>query len=62
MANKTYKKVSPVDVREYWVCDNEDCKERGKLFFVNPDFYQDNGTLTCECGDDCRFDHVEVKK
>ena len=57
MANKTFVKVDPKDVREYWICP--DCKDKRPVY-CHPDWYQDNGTLTCECGEDMKFDHVEV--
>jgi len=58
-------KASVKDVREYWGCSNQDCRCFGKLIYINPDFYTNNGTPMCnseDCQQELIFDHVEVRK
>jgi hypothetical protein len=59
-----FVKAEVNEVREYWSCMNDECKEYNKAsVMVNPDWYMNNGTPVCdECDTDMCFDHVEVFK
>ena len=49
-----------------WHCPNDKCRELGldgrrEVAFVNPSWYQDNGTPVChDCGADMVYSHTEV--
>lgn len=60
MANK-WKKVPDEQVRHVWRCKNDECKCQGTVY-VDPSFYQDNGTLTCtDCDRDMTYIRTEIK-
>jgi hypothetical protein len=54
---RSWQKVKDSQVRMIWLCSNAACKPS----IVLPDFYQQNGTPVCECGDDMKYSHTEVK-
>lgn len=37
-----------------------DCEDGGEECSVNPDWLEDNGTPTCSCGSDFKYQHTEV--
>jgi len=54
-------KVNPEDVISFWQCLSADCDSDENFAEVPADWYQDNGTPTCECGCDMSYLSTEVK-
>jgi len=44
-----YAIIAPIDVINIWRCP-----ECGEIDAVHPDYYSENGTLTCDCGADMK--------
>ena len=57
-----WTKIANDKVRHVWTCKDPHCPEVKKPFYVNPDWYQDNGTPTCECGEDMTYVRTEALK
>lgn len=53
--NKVNIKIADADILMKWYCP--DC---GQQCQVHPDFYQDNGTPLCECGEDMNYCGTEI--
>ncbi len=49
--------ISDDKIRHIWKCP--DCDKRA---IINPEWYTDNGTPTCECGQDMRYEKTEIRK
>jgi len=60
-AKAAWKKTANSKVMNVWTCKNPHCLERGTAFHVTPDWYQDNGTPSCECGTDMTYMRTEIK-
>jgi hypothetical protein len=68
MAKKTngkaesWKKVSDKDVRHEWRCNDEKCKFYGSEgVYVDPSYYQKNGTPMCEGDHDMSYIRTEIR-
>ena len=55
--NKKWEKIDDDKVYHVWKCSNGKCEDE----YVNPTFYQDNGTPVCECDDDMIYDRTEIE-
>lgn len=56
-------KIQDDHVRHVWKKqDDDDCDEQKKdaEVSVSPDFYEENGTPLCACGDDLQYSHTEI--
>ena len=50
--------ISDYRIQMLWICD--ECA--GKIEeWVGPDWYQENGTPSCQCGKDMRYVQTEVE-
>ena len=47
-------------IRCEWACEDKSCEDYDKKVFVDPSFYQDNGTPRCSCGVDLTYKKTEV--
>jgi len=56
-----WKKIDDNKVQHIWKCEEDDCRMKGVTIIVSPDWYQENGTPLCECGEDCIYQHTEIK-
>lgn len=55
---RKWKKISDEKVRTIWECP--DCKDKA---YVEPDWFQDNGTPMCgECDNDMDYLFTEIKE
>jgi len=54
-----WEKVSDSNVRHIWKCPL--CKH-GEPIDLPPNWYQDNGTPLCECGEDMEYLYTEIKE
>ena len=52
-----WKTIPDEKVRHVWVCENGKCED----VYIEPTFYQDNGTPMCECDEDMIYDRTEVR-
>ena len=52
-----WKKIEDDKIRHIWECPI--CKLKTE---IPPTFYTDNGTPTCECGDDMEYQYSEIKE
>ena len=59
---KKWKKIDDNKVQHIWKCEEEHCSMNGIKVIVSPDWYQENGTPLCECGEDCIYQHTEIKQ
>ena len=60
---KTWQKVKDKNIRHIWVseegCSVEDCGGPVEIT-VSPNWYADNGTPCCPCGEDMVYSHTEI--
>ena len=54
-----WKKIEDEKVLNVWQPD-VNCECATEYCAVHPDWYQDNGTPTCECGLDMVYSHTEI--
>lgn len=57
---KNWKAVPDEVVRSIWQCQEEDCSCGNSVVYLSPDWYQENGTPTCECDEDMVYLYTEV--
>lgn len=57
-----WKKIPDERVRSVWVKDErDDCGDGPDTVFINPDWYEENGTpICCWCGEDMVYSHTEI--
>ena len=48
-------------IKTAWSCYNTECDEEVKDAVVSVDFFQENGTPICNCGDDMLMDEVYME-
>ena len=56
-----FRTIEDSDVRSIWKCEESECDSEEKEVVLDPTYYQDNGTPTCECGEDMIYSHTEVR-
>ena len=39
---------------------DDDCGDGPETVTVSPDWYEENGTPSCFCGEDMRYSHTEI--
>ena len=58
MARKT---IDDSNISHTWKkAEDNDCGEGPEQVEVTPDWYQNNGTPTCFCGQDMEYSHTEI--
>lgn len=58
--NLTWKIIQDEKVVHIWV--NDLCEDCAVLVIsVHPDWYQENGTPQCECGEDLIYSHTQIQ-
>ena len=58
----TWKKIPDNQVNHVWKkSDNDNCGEGPETVDVSPDWYENNGTPICFCGQDMKYSHTEIK-
>ena len=58
-----WERIDDIDVRHVWVPTDTclaECETRPAV--VPPDWYAENGTPICDCGDDMEYSHTEVRR
>jgi hypothetical protein len=56
-------KVKDIHIRHLWACKDEECKETNcNTAEVSPDWYEQNGTPICRCGQDMAYVKTEIYK
>lgn len=53
-------KIEDSEVRHIWKKTIDCCDDVSEDVVVNPDWYQDNGTPICKCGNDLEYSHTEI--
>jgi hypothetical protein len=54
-------KIADQNVRMIWACTDEDCECNKEVeTIIEPDWYQQNGTPICECGQDMDYLNTEI--
>lgn len=52
--------VPDANVQLIWQCEDEDCDSGNPCEGFTPDWFQNNGTPTCNCGRDMKYIRTEV--
>jgi hypothetical protein len=52
--------VADENVRHFWACGNDECKDNVGEITVGPDYYRENGTPVCG-GCDCDMDYIRTE-
>ncbi len=56
-----WEKISDINVRHIWVkAETDDCPCKENEISIQPDWYENNGTPSCECGQDMQYSHTEI--
>lgn len=56
-----WTKINDARVRHVWTQKCE-CKLEDPVCYIDPDFYENNGTPICEeCGDDFKYVRTDIK-
>ena len=55
-----WKKIDDSKVTHIWKKAADDCGEDFGPVEVSPDWYQNNGTPICTCGQDMEYSHTEI--
>lgn len=56
-----WKKINDCKVLCFWKkADTDDCQESEDIISVTPDWYEQNGTPICSCGEDMVYSHTEI--
>jgi hypothetical protein len=59
--DKNFTKVKDIEVINIWIkSEDDDCEYNIEPVEINPDWYQENGTPICSCGQDLVYSHTEV--
>ena len=56
-----WKKIPDARVQHVWKkAEDDDCGEGPETVAVSPDWYEENGTPICFCGEDMVYSHTEI--
>lgn len=55
-----WEKISDEKVHHLWRCTDDECECEHDAAIINPDWYEQNGTPMCECGQDMEYIETEV--
>lgn len=57
-----WRKIADNKVLHIWKKENDHTCHSPKEVTVSPNWYQDNGTPICGCGEDMVYSHTEILK
>jgi len=61
MGKLVWTKLPDNRVRHVWKkAEDDECGEGPDTAVVSPDWYAENGTPMCPCGEDMEYSHTEV--
>jgi len=59
--NPTWKKIPDNVIQHVWKqADDDDCGSEIGSVVVAPNWYETNGTPSCDCGAELKYSHTEV--